>query len=222
MGRKILIMVLSYDEQPYRGLMDAQQQTWAHADGATVVFYFGGERHAQYWQVTRQGLVTMLRVNASDEYYKMHWKFKMALDYCWFEDWDVIFRTNSSSYVNKKKLAEVIVKMPAEKLYAGKTMQDTNHDGGDCVSGAGIILSRDCAAILRNELKPEEGCEEDVMIGRILRSHGITAIQEDSRVDYPAEKRKMAKTYHIRFKTEDRKRDAHDMVQIHNKIKWER
>lgn len=211
---KILIMVLSFNQPPYSDLMKMQQATWdsiEHPDVRTV-YYYGGNMG---WVNDRE-----FSANADDNYYRMHWKFALALDEVFEDDWDFIYRTNSSSYVNKEKLVEVAKLLPKEKLYSGYTMVDSNYDGGLAVSGAGIWLSRDVAEILLAELMPEENCEEDVLIGRILRQNGITAIDDRSRIDYPQQSAKNPRNaYHIRFKSGGlRYVDVENMRLIHNQI----
>lgn len=215
---KILILVLTYTVEPYRSLLMAQRETWDSVDeGINTAFYHGGDQTLQYinpqWPWRQR-----LMFDCSDAYYVMAGKFRYALEAVWKEDWDMIFRTNSSSYVNKKRLMEFAKTLPTEKLYAGWTMTDTNDDNGLCVSGAGIFFSRDCAEILKNGIDPEKEIEEDVYIGRILRPHGITAIDDRSRIEYPHNPQTWHMAYHTRFKTEDRMRDAENMKLFHRKI----
>lgn len=201
-------------EEPYGSLWRSQVDTWDSTfDGVRTAYYHGrnGVRDdgATTWR-------TMIRANCTDAYYLMAGKFKLALDVLLRDpSWEVMFRTNSSSYVNKQNLISFVDELPKEKLYAGWTMNDTNDDGGLCVSGAGIFLSRDACEILAREIDGEKLIEEDVYIGRILRRHGFEAIDDKSRVDYPDDMNRWMSAYHIRFKTADRIRDAHDMRVFH-------
>lgn len=216
---KILILVLSYNQPPYDALMKAQQETW---DGVytdqphhTHTFYYYGGEEFRYKTVNAQS--AELRFPCTDEYYYMAGKFKKALEFSELYEYDYIFRTNSSSYVNKKKLIEFAGKLPKEKLYCGWTFNDSNHDNGLCVSGAGIFLSYDTAKILRDDIDPNVEMEEDVYCGRLLRAHGVVAINDRSRIDYPQQNWKDLKnTYHIRFKTGNRLQDAKNMVGFHD------
>ncbi len=211
MPKRILVMVLSYGISPFYELMKAQGETWADED---TVFYLGS---STVRDVAPRS--TLVYTGETDAYYYMHAKFKTALQFIWDEEWDMIFRTNSSSYVNKGRLYEFANNLPEEKLYAGWTIEDSNDYNGLCVSGAGIWLSRDTAEILKNEIDPTFEMEEDVYIGRILRKNGITAIDDKSRIDYPQEYQKdLSKAYHIRLKTENRIMDAENMRRIHKTI----
>lgn len=228
----ILIMVLSFNESPYKELMQAQQQSWGsvHVPDVDTIYYYGGANKDWYqWVVTPkhpENNSIELQVISTDRYYYMADKFKASLE--WLKtnnkNYDIIFRTNSSSYVNKQKLKEFATTLPKEKLYAGWTFHDSNsEDKGKCVSGAGIWLSRDTAEILRNEIDPNFEQEEDVYCGRILRERGIVPIDEKSRIDYTGGLPQQlviasAEPYHIRFKTGDRLQDAANMKIIHEKI----
>lgn len=226
---KILIMVLSYNESPYKELMQAQQETWdsIEVEGVRTVYYYGGHEampDEKILAVVLGKTTTELICGCTDSYYYMSQKFQIALEFVKDWDYDIIFRTNSSSYVNKQRLKEFAETLPKEKLYAGWTVHDSNsEDKGMCVSGAGIWLSRDTAEILRNEIDPNFEQEEDVYCGRILRKHGIIAIDEQSRYDYPQNNlfdsmtERLRTLYHIRFKTTNRIQDANNMRFIHQK-----
>ncbi len=210
--------------------MKAQQETWdsVEVDGVKTMYYYGceEEQHGLMYYYTSS---KELKVPLTDSYYFMAGKFKAALEYAFkpdkeVSDFDIIFRTNSSSYVNKQKLQEFAAKLPTEKLYAGWTMEDSNFDGGLVVSGAGIFLSRDTAEILRNEIDPGVEMEEDILIGRVLRKNGIVAIDDKSRYDYTGHNLSdqmdimLSTKYHIRFKTDNRIQDANNMRLVHDLI----
>lgn len=221
---KILIMVLSFDQPPYSDLMQAQLETWAAVPEFEVktLFYHGGSENSIHHKIVQQNHKSsahILQLPCTDSYYYMSHKFSLALEYVKDWDYDIIFRTNSSSYVNKNRLLEFAETLPKEKLYAGWTFVDSEDFGGLCVSGAGIFLSRDTAEILREQINPEVEREEDVEIGRILRRNGITAIDDKSRYDVPSQFYEIPlDRFHYRFKTRDRTQDANSMRLIHDKI----
>jgi hypothetical protein len=130
-------------------------------------------------------------------------------------DWDIIFRTNSSSYVNKRKLIEFASTLPKENLYCGWSLET-------CVSGAGFFISKDCAKILADELDPSYEKEEDFAVGEILLKHGIEIIDDKSRIDNVCGLQLLLahsiQSYHLRFKTEDRYKDAQTMRMVHKVI----
>lgn len=221
MAKKILVLVLTFMQDPYKSLMAAQQETWdSVGDEVRTIYYHGGDQedlfHLHLYE--QQPWRERFAFRASDDYYEMHWKFKLALDIALVTEWDIMFRTNSSSYVNKKRLVEFASRLPAQKVYGGWTLQDTNDDGGDCVSGAGIFLSRDCCKLLTRKLPYGPSCEEDVLIGRILRGCGIKAFDDRSRITYPMEPQRWHNAYHVMFKTDNRQVDIENMKTFHRKI----
>lgn len=210
---KILILVLSYNAPPFDVLMKTQQSSWdsVEVEGVDTVYYYGGGKG---WNGKE------FSAKSDDKYYYMHDKLKQCLQGVMCStDWTLIFRTNSSSYVNKSALFEFAKTLPKEKLYAGWTMVDSEDHGGLAVSGAGIWLSRDTAEILRNEIDENFEMEEDVYCSRILRKNGIVALDDKSRYDVESNHDYIPlDRYHYRFKTGNRLIDAHNMRMLHNKI----
>jgi hypothetical protein len=226
---KILILVLSYNSPPFDVLMKTQQQTFdsIEVEGVETMYYHGGFDPENILTEKYYGMIaggaswSQRAFKCTDKYYYMSAKFKKALEWAKDDEYDYIFRTNSSSYVNKKALVEFSKTLPTEKLYAGWTFVDSEDFGGACVSGAGIWLSRDTANILMEEIDPIKEIEEDVYCGRILRKHGIEAIDDKSRYDVnefhdyiPTDR------YHYRHKgiTGNRLVDAHNMIMLHKMI----
>ena len=211
---RILILVLSYTEHPYNGMMQAQQETWdsVKPDGLKTVYYTGKGLNTDFFVDT-----VTYNPPVSDEYYEMHWKFKLALDFIKEVPYDFIFRTNSSSYINKEKLLKHAETLPKERCYSGWSLGEK-----EAVSGAGIWLSPDMVSILREELPPGEQCEEDILIGRILhKKHGIEILDDKSRYDITNENLDYAdiSRYHYRFRTPNRLQDIRNMYQLHQRIK---
>lgn len=215
---RILILVLSYTETSiYAGLMQAQQETWdgVSNDFIDTVYYHGGSCISE---LARRTDSIELEVGCPDDYYLMHWKFALALRHIEeeFGTYDFIFRTNSSSYINKERLLKRAETLPKEKCYAGWSLGEK-----EAVSGAGIWLSPDMVDILREEIPPGEQCEEDILIGRILhKKHGIEIIDDKSRFDVTEENIEYAdlSRYHYRFKTGDRLQDIRNMYRLHQRI----
>lgn len=222
---KILILVLSYDNPPYDALMRAQKATWASMKhpGVATAFYYGGLLEKDFegkdFDLAAgldNGGIIDIQLKCTDSYYYMADKFQRALEYVIDMRWDLIFRTNSSSYVNIDRLVEFAEKLPKEKCYAG--WEIVGNDGYNIVSGAGIFMSRDVAEILMNEIDPKFEREEDVYIGQLLHEAGIPIIDDKSRLDYPFESDKMDEAYHFRLKTGDRFADAENMLSLHKQL----
>lgn len=215
-------MVLSYNEPPYDSLMRMQQATFDSIEVEGVrSLYYHGSRPDEAKVVLSLSCNTWERVGflSTDDYYFMAGKFKDALNYVKDWDYDIIFRTNSSSYVNKQRLKEFAATLPTEKLYAGWEIE--GNAGYNVVSGAGIFLSRDTAEILREKIDPNFEREEDVFCGQLLHEAGIKIINDRSRFDVEnVNDRTPLNRYHYRQKAShgNRLQDAENMRLLHQKI----
>ncbi len=217
---KILVLVGSSTIPPYDEFMKVQKETWATVKNEHIEtwFYYADE---QSKRLDFQTFTT----KCNPDFNYSHWRFKLALDFVWKWDWDIIFRCHSSSYVNVDMLYEAVKDLPTTGLYTGRLV------GGEglgliewrnamvkqiCVSGAGILLSRDVADILRNNLNEDEDlAEDDVLIGRLLQLHGIQRqelgidrVDIESMADYSL-------NFHYRFRTNDRQNDIENMRLVH-------
>ncbi len=172
---RILIMVVSTVIPPYYEMAKHQQKTWdsVRVDGIETVYYYSGEK-LLINKITDHS--KELIVECSNELHKCHWRFKLALDNVNYKDFDLIFRTNNSSYVNKKELLKFAETLPKEKCYCGI-------DGDNFASGAGFLISKDCIEILLQELTEEDYWAEDHLYGKILSNHGIKVTEGAKRID---------------------------------------
>jgi len=226
---KILIMVLSYNEPPYSDLMKMQQQTFGseNVDNVYTIYYHGRRiRGGNLHFFTRYGSLhsnwERLEFDCTDAYYYMAEKFQLALKYAFDNlDFDIIFRTNSSSYVNQKRLVEFAYTLPKTRLYGGWELE--GNAGYNVVSGAGIWLSPDTAKIVMDDINVLREREEDNLIAEILNNHRVKIIDDKSRIDVPSYFESDAiplTSYHYRFKTGDRQQDVKNMNKIHQLI-WQ-
>lgn len=174
---RVLIMVLSSKKPPYDKIEKAQRETWDSVvvDGVNTYYYYG------------------------DDYDMMHHAFKKALNSVWRKKWDVIFRTNSSTYVCKDKIKRYVESIDIKgNLYAG-------YSTGSMVSGTGILLNRATAKILRDELDDHPSPSEDTLIGTILSRHGIFPQQALVRKHFNFQEDKIEEADYYRCKSEIRK-----------------
>lgn len=192
--------------------MRTQQETFdsIEVEGVRTVYYYGGDKG---W-INEKEFSGM----GNDSYYYMHDKFLDCLKNIDLSDVDFVFRTNSSSYVQKLRLIEFAKTLPAEKLYAGWEIK--TNENFNIISGAGIFMSTDVIKILINNISPEFEKEEDYYIGSILNEQGIQTIDDKSRIDYTGGLQQQLviaslQPYHIRFKTDNRLHDAENMRVIH-------
>jgi hypothetical protein len=192
---KVLILVQASDLPPFEMLQRGQEETWdsEEVEGVTTLYYLSGNK----------GLVgKKLYMDYPDGYPMLHWKFKEAVDHVWDWDWDVMFRTNASSYVDKKLLIEKAKTLPKEKLYCGV-------NGGGFASGCGFFISRDCLRIIREQFDSHPTPYEDAIIGSVLAKNGIGVTSGAERFDIKHGNWNLPDTYHYRCKSDngDRNKD---------------
>lgn len=218
---KVLILVLSANMHPYNQVREAQEQTWdsVDVDGVQTLYYFSHPFRSYLYG-------KHLHLHCPGEYMMMHWRLKLALDYVWDMEWDYIFRTSQSSYVNKAELLKKAETLPKENCYCG-----IQCCGGSIASGNGFFISRDVADILRKQIPIDMGepygvHPDDVLIGRILEGNGINVTPGADRMDYYHPEREYcnpnATHYHYRCKRDGIQYDFHDeiyaMIELHNKL----
>jgi hypothetical protein len=212
---KILILVLSCLRHPYDKLMLAQQRTWDSVDvpGVETIYYYGGG--SGYKTINHYS--REYGAQAHDGIRMAHWKYALTLSEVMSLEWDFIFRTNSSSYVNKRELLKIAKELPPTRCYCGQDgchetwLTPTHNCGvnGECrtfVSGCGHFISRDVANILINDIQYDIGyTPDDVHIGDVLiKKHGLQVTPGWSRIDYYGGMHdRDAVTYHYRCKKED-------------------
>lgn len=182
---KVLIMVLSSMKPPFDKMYEAQKETWdsIEVENVKTVYYF-------CW-----------------DYRKMHIPFRDSLIEHWDEDWDVIFRTNSSSYVDKELLYEYIKDKPTTNLWIGNRLAKA--------AGSGVFISRDLAEILKDNITDDPFPYEDMLCIDILTSKGFKT-ERGNRTDYNHDERSYIPCHHIRCKNETILNDAklkHDRYQ---------
>ena len=110
----------------------------------------------------------ILYVPGEESFENMPYKFISALDYFNYKNYDFILRTNMSSFWIFHNLLSVLENLPRQNCLAGE-------NGGNFISGAGMIFSPDVCDILVEhrggvyDTKPREG--DDVRISQYLNVH---------------------------------------------------
>ena len=201
----VLVLVLSCDRPPYCELYEAQRRTWdsVHVPDVETSYYFCDDLPTQHLYLAK------------------------ALEAALLRPWRHLFRTNSSSYVDKARLLAWADTMLAWRCYAGV-------DGGGFASGSGMLLSRDICEILVTELPKIRPSDiiEDQHIGSVLAAAGHSVTPGARRYDFwlrahlrsfcggamlpPDDAEELRESYHCRCKFEgDRAKDVEAMEEIH-------
>lgn len=168
MNKKVLILILSSKRYPSPLNEYYQKKTWikdAEAIGIDVLFYKAGNKtklRNNYLYVEQKDKsvlgITEKTLKAFD------WVLKNR-------NYDLIFRINSSSYINVENFKKFLLNIKTEKLYSGKVM---NFHGKEYVSGAGILISIDLVKLM---IKQKESINtdylDDVAFGDLLSNCNI-------------------------------------------------
>ena len=192
---RTLVLVLATTQPPFPDLIRTQKRTWAARDveDVDVLFYYGGSKLAlhgrdvfletpdDYWSVGRKTI-------ACFEYVLAHREF------------DLIFRTNCSSYVDLPNLrdwvdqharparfyAGVVATGTLEQMLAGRRQLDEQLGGDDArtrdqagagwswASGAGFFLSRDLVEwVVQQRSLWDHSYIDDQALGKLLSQHDV-------------------------------------------------
>ena len=148
--------------------------------------------------------------------------------YDWFlyqTNFDFLFTTNTSSYLNKKNLLNLTQKLNSRDLIYGGYLLPENQTK-QFVSGAGTLLSRKCIElIVENWNRFKFDTLEDVSHGDLMRELGISPVPL-SRVDIPNVDLVMAlpidvleREFHYRCKSpEVPRQDVRIMHKLHERL----
>lgn len=138
--KKVLILVLSsIDEYPWNSLMIKQKETWdsIEVEGVKTIYYYA-DSFANRSFINGNDLI--LNIKETRNLTNRIPKLKKAFQNVMHLEWDFIFRTNSSSYIDKKRLLNFAQTLPIENCYCGFTVSCHNIN---FASGCGFFISRD-------------------------------------------------------------------------------
>lgn len=200
---RVLILVQACDDPPYFDMQRAQRETWDSFElrpAVTTIYYYGNNHHKgeyRYETDTRK-----LYCPCPEAYDMMHYRHKLATEWCMENiDFDIMFRTNASSYVHKQKLFDYAQTLPTEKLFISNN---------GIPSGAGFFLSKDYIKLANEGIDTYPTSSEDQYIFTMLNRHGIDLSPGGDRVEFNhQESRPERECYHYRCKsdTADRNKD---------------
>jgi len=213
MSKKILISVLSLEQEPYISLEKTIRDTWASKTypNVDIIYYYGGSDEIKL-------VGDKFYSNTSEGLYNIGYKTLNLFDYLLKNhDFDYIFRTNSSSYVNIEELLEFIEYKPLENFYSGVI---GNYGGINFASGSGYFISRDLVElVVEQKDRWDHTLIDDVSLGKLMSENGIK-IYKGKRCDMINYTHNMNNHYHYRVKTENnRSNDIKLMFILHGNKK---
>lgn len=210
---RTLVLVLGTRVRPYPMLIRAAEATWASVPvpDVEVIFYFGsgGPRLAR-------GHLTL---PVPDDFAHIGEKTLACFEYVLENrEFDLVFRTNCSSYVDLVNLSRYVGEHAQERgFYAGTA---STHDGVPFASGSGYFLSRDLVELVVRERDAwNHALLDDVALGLLMATAGQTPVAVP-RIDY-ATPRDVADVdvsqFHFRCKTSSRARldDVEILIRLH-------
>ena len=170
----VLVLVLSSTTYPSIRNKKAIKKTWgsSHSDNFKIIFYESGE--------DEKLVEDTLFVKTDTSTKNLGLKLLLALDWCTNNvEYDFIFRTNTSSFVNTMELENFILANLIEKeyVYCGIPLIRDYKDSDkkiNFLSGAGIILNKKTVQlILKNKEQWDHSEWEDVSLGKLLGENNI-------------------------------------------------
>lgn len=165
---KILILVLSCENEPYGKMIATAKNTWdsVHVDGVETIYYCGNKE--------KQNTEDTIYIPVTEELLNLGYKtlgaFEWAINN---KEFDFIARVHSSIYVDKKNLYEYCKKLRKDNLFGGAeamSMHGFKYQWG----GVGFILSRDVVQrIVQAKSLWNHKYMEDESLGIITRGLAI-------------------------------------------------
>lgn len=162
-----------------------------------------------------------------DMYALQRWKVVGSLTQAMQEEFDLVYFTTASSYVNVRVLMSTLSALPQTGLYAGTVHQDAI-SGTHFASGASRVMSRDVvAAVLDNRRGYRNDVMEDVGLGRLIADLGFPlAALPSMNVSSPealasVTDEQIRENFHFRMTSghPGNRQDAPLMLALHERIK---
>jgi hypothetical protein len=207
---KILILVLSFNDNAiYSKFYKTQKETWdsEKIDGVETFYYFGNSNKNE---IIGNDIFVDVNESIHNYGYKTINTFELINDL----EFDYVFRTNSSSYVDKKMLLEYVETKPKENYYSGMI---GNYDGINFASGSGYFISKDLIKLVLNQKDNwNHLLIDDVAIAKILFDNNINPYLNE-RFDVINEIEIPVNFFHYRLKNKNRDFDVETMYRIKKK-----
>lgn len=143
---KVIILVQSIDKPDYIKLREAQQQTWDSipCDNVRTIYYKPNGK-------TEELVGNIINTPENWHWSNMYKSFIKALRLLLKEDWDYIFKTDNSTYVDKEVLYNTLLTKPRVNYFGGsmyETSETSPPEAFNCMWGEGYAISRDIAEYL--------------------------------------------------------------------------
>jgi hypothetical protein len=162
---KVIILVQSVDKPEYIKLRETQQQTWDSIYHPNIeTFYY--KPNSQ----TEEIIDNTINTPENENWINMYKSFVKALRLLINQNFDYIFKTDNSTYVDKKVLYNILSTKPRNNYFGG--MIYPYESSGSFIWGEGFVISKDIAQYLVDEFNKAPflfSGLEDVVISNVLK-----------------------------------------------------
>lgn len=140
---KVIILVQSIDKSHYIKLREAQQETWdsiSHSNVETIYYKPTGK--------SEEHVGNVINTPESWHFTELYKSFAKALRLLLKQDWDYVFKTDNSTYLDKDVLYNIMLTKPRTNYFGGMTYPYCITNVDKHVWGDGYVISRDIAKYL--------------------------------------------------------------------------
>jgi hypothetical protein len=135
---KVIILVQSVDKPEYIKLRESQQLTWDSIPHPNIeTFYY--KPNSQ----TEEIIDNTINTPENENWINMYKSFVKALRLLINQNFDYIFKTDNSTYVDKKVLYNILSTKPRNNYFGGIYYPYFFDKTYKCIWGDGYVLSRD-------------------------------------------------------------------------------
>lgn len=212
MSIKIIILVLSHNVGIYNEFYKTQNNTWdsINHENIETFYYFGNSPENK---IEGKNIFT----TASESYNNCTPKTIEAFKLLQNKKFDVLFRTNSSSYIDKNLLYNFVLNKIHDIKYMGTSGEYNNIQ---FVSGSGYFISRKVFdLILEKSNQINQQYIDDVALAKLLYEYNIYPQQLQSE-RFQVEEDPNSKTpmnyFHYRFSDHHVNNNIERMKELHN------
>lgn len=150
----------------YPALIQKQRKTWDSITRLEVqtIYYYAG--------ITTQLIENKLFIDTKEGTGYFYIKTMLAFKYLLDLEWDYIFKTDNSAYIDKAELVRILKDKPRENYYGGHLYKTEYMKQDPFLWGEGLALSRDVVKYLVDHYDFDSvgrSGVEDVHIGMILK-----------------------------------------------------
>lgn len=211
---KLLVSIPSIKKAPFLELEKACLETWLNINSPHIdyIFYYGSNEekleNKELYLKCKDGLNDQKENNITEKTIKM---FEFALNNL---DFDFMFRTNLSSYIDLNFFYLLISKIDNLNCYKGFIGHQQEIA---FASGAGMLMSKDIIKIIINQKENlDKSLLDDVAFAKLLIQNNIRPTPLP-RLDLSNLHEAINSNFHFRVKSNDptRKTDCNNLRLIH-------